>query len=1253
MKTILLILSLLFISSTANAQLWKEMMNDPSVNVYDVVIEAEKHFESIDITKKGSGWKGYQRWLYETEPKFYPSGDRSSVDPYFVKKASEGFTPSSAMALFDGGWEELGPHYLEQITGHYSAGLGRVESYYSDPTDPLKIYLGSRSGGFWRTVDGGVTWTESTTDFLFATGVNTMSVSPTDSDSIYINVRNSRNGTTHGIHLSTDGGDTWNVTNFNPTNLLWGGMGTNRQIYQIAHHPTIPGLIFIGTNEGLFRSADNLTTWTAPVTALDFQTIAFHPTNPDIIYAYTLNNSSAIYISTNGGLTFSLSNTIPGNGAWNTKISISAACPNCVYVGSSDGIWKSTDEGINFTLLSTPGISNYGAYAVSDVDTNIMLFGNIDVHMSSDEGQTFNQATYWSQGNANYNTTGTYVHADIRGATCVNGVFWINTDGFLCRSFDNGVTWEIFEGQSIREYYNLGVSQSNHERTITGSQDNGTSIKTETSWVEFYGADGMEGIIHPLNDDWMIGSVQYGGRRRTKDGGQSQDGATPPNQNGGWIAPLFYDPNDHMKVYHMGDTIYRSDDFGSSWTKLGTPSFSGTISYATVAETNSERLIVARGQDIEKSLDGGLTFQDIQGTLPNSSISDIAFDPNDDWVIVVTYASYQANGEKVFITTNQGITWQNITYNLNDMPIRSVVIDHTNESTIYLGTEIGVYKKAMADNSWSLYNPDLPNTSIIEMEVMYGSNTLRAVTWGRGLWEFTLDGRQSYPSITNTSITDMPTDQAPLFGIDQFVNATILYDNTISSVYVEWSVNAPTFGNAISMTNTGGNDWISSTSLPNQPAGTKLFFKVFAVGDAGDTTETYKFMYTTKPFDYCASFGNMSYSTGITLVDFNTINNPTGKLQGYTDYTATDSTIVELGSSHDLTLNVDTDGNYITNAKAWIDWNHDADFEDVGEEYDLGFGQNTPDGITDLSPLTITVPLTAWVGKTTMRVSGKYNTDPLLCQEGFDGEVEDYSIYVAPICNPVNSYSTISACNSLSWNGSVYTSTGTYATVVSNIYGCDSTAYVDLTIENSSSIDTRTECEPFTWIDGNVYSSSNNSATFTLPNAAGCDSLVTLDLTVELINTNVNTNGVVLTTVTTSNAYQWVDCDANYAPIAGETNASFIPTVNGNYAVIVDSAFCSDTSACFTINTIGIGELSSEVVLISPNPSSGQFSIQFDAVKSNVNVVIYSQGGRILRNESFVNRAEIPFDLSVANGAYYVVVRIGGKNGVFKLVITE
>ena len=206
----------------------------------------------------------------------------------------------------------------------------------------------------------------------------------------------------------------------------------------------------------MYRSTDNLNTWTICATGnaweydYDFAEIHFHPTDENIVYASAYNEDSKIYISDDGGLTFTKSNTIVGNSS-NIKLSVSAACSNCVFVGTSDGIWKSEDNGQNFSLVSNPGISNYGAFAVSDIDTNYMLFGDIDTHMSSNGGVTFNQATYWSSGNANYNNTGTYVHADIRGSRSENGVFWVNTDGFLCRSFDNGVTWEIYEGKSIRE----------------------------------------------------------------------------------------------------------------------------------------------------------------------------------------------------------------------------------------------------------------------------------------------------------------------------------------------------------------------------------------------------------------------------------------------------------------------------------------------------------------------------------------------------------------------------------------------------------------------------------------------------------------------------------------------------------------------------------------------------------------------------------------------------------------------------------
>ena len=352
---------------------------------------------------------------------------------------------------------------------------------------------------------------------------------------------------------------------------------------------------------------------------------------------------------------------------------------------------------------------------------------------------------------------------------------------------------------------------------------------------------------------------------------------------------------------------------------------------------------------------------------------------------------------KVFITTNGGASWNNITNNLGDMPIHSVVIDHTDSSRIYLGAEIGVYTKLMSENVWSLYNPNLPNTTIEELEIVNGSNTIKAATWGRGLWEYSLVGRNNFPSILITKITDQPTDVLPLENIDQYVTSLISYDDILTSVFVKWSVNSLAFDNQIDMTNTVDSTWVSNSPIPNQAFNSKIYFKVFAVGSIGDTTETYKFMYNVREEKVCPSAGTMSYQGNITYVNFNAIDNVTGKTQPYTDYTSTDSTFIVINEDYDLSVNVSTDnGNYVYYVTAWVDWNHDDDFYDSGEEYLLGSAQNVADAPTNLSPFTISIPSNAAFGNTIMRISCNYNayqTDP--CASGFDGEVEDYLLVIS------------------------------------------------------------------------------------------------------------------------------------------------------------------------------------------------------------------------------------------------------------------
>ena len=127
------------------------------------------------------------------------------------------------------------------------------------------------------------------------------------------------------------------------------------------------------------------------------------------------------------------------------------------------------------------------------------------------------------------------------------------------------------------------------------------------------------------------------------------------------------------------------------------------------------------------------------------------------------------------------------------------------------------------------------------------------------------------------------------------------------------------------------------------------------------------------------------------------------------------------------------------------------------------------------------------------------------------------------IVNSTSGTDTRTECNSYTWiDGNTYTASNNLATFnITNgaANGCDSLVTLDLTIVNSTSgTDTKTECNSYTWIDGNTFTASNNSATFNITNGAanGCDSLVTLDLTI--VNATSGTD-----TRTECNSYTWID----------------------------------------------------------------------------------------------------------------------------------
>jgi Secretion system C-terminal sorting domain len=229
-----------------------------------------------------------------------------------------------------------------------------------------------------------------------------------------------------------------------------------------------------------------------------------------------------------------------------------------------------------------------------------------------------------------------------------------------------------------------------------------------------------------------------------------------------------------------------------------------------------------------------------------------------------------------------------------------------------------------------------------------------------------------------------------------------------------------------------------------------------------------------------------------------------------------------------------------------------------------------------------------------------------------------------------------SICNgdSLLFNGAYYKSAITTLANLISSKGCDSIVTLNLTIKQpSTSADTKQACNKFTWLNGVTYTTSNTTAQFTLQNAGGCDSTITLNLTLDTVNTLVSTNDTVLVANVSGVKYQWINCANGKTIIVGDTNQSFTATSNGSYAVIVNKNGCIDTSACVTINSIGLSKINlNKQLRIHPNPSNGRFNVDTEYAGL---LIISDAIGRELMKVNVVSGSN-QIDLSQCTDGIYV-----------------
>lgn len=270
------------------------------------------------------------------------------------------------------------------------------------------------------------------------------------------------------------------------------------------------------------------------------------------------------------------------------------------------------------------------------------------------------------------------------------------------------------------------------------------------------------------------------------------------------------------------------------------------------------------------------------------------------------------------------------------------------------------------------------------------------------------------------------------------------------------------------------------------------------------------------------------------------------------------------------------------------------------------------------------------------------------------GVSDQYFLQMIQWLQPSATIDHVQACDSYTWiDGNTYTSDNNTATVVfADTAGCDSIVMLNLTIDYSSvpAVDVVSACGPYTWIDGVTYETNNNTATVTLMNSVGCDSLVLLDLTINELDLSITEIGPIMTSGTFDATYQWLECENGYVPIPGATEQSYAVTNDGAYAVIINLNGCIDTTECIQVMLSDVEHPLLNAVSIFPNPSDGHFAIDLGDLERPT-VKVYSVLGQLVYEQVAVEQAVLELELDDVAGVYFVEVSIGDELHAFRVIV--
>lgn len=305
----------------------------------------------------------------------------------------------------------------------------------------------------------------------------------------------------------------------------------------------------------------------------------------------------------------------------------------------------------------------------------------------------------------------------------------------------------------------------------------------------------MECLIDYSNNSILYSSAQNGTIFRTDKANDSEfvisanipggqkEGTSPAGE---WVTPFVIHPTNPKVLFAGYNKVYKTTDQGDSWSAISPVVSSDLLRYIAVAPSNPNTIYVATHDTIARTTDGGETWSYVSEWDPevNGVVSYLAVDPTNPQRMFVTFSGYAA-GKKVFMSPDGGTTWANYSGTLPNVPANCIVYQKGSNEGLYIGTDVGVFYRDGTMSDWVPYQDGLPVVVVTELEISYFNNKLWAATFGRGLWS--ADLYSSTVGVESQNIDDdvyvFPNPNTGLFTVQ--VPEGVLYDIVVFNVLGE------------------------------------------------------------------------------------------------------------------------------------------------------------------------------------------------------------------------------------------------------------------------------------------------------------------------------------------------------------------------------------------------------------------------------------------------------------------------------------